>query len=114
MKYTKYLFPFLTLVVFASMLLFFPHKKPKKKEVFSVVQSKPFVIVIPSYNNEQFCERNLKSVLSQKYDNFRVIYIDDCSKDGTYGKVEKIIEESGQQAKVTLIRNETNRGAMEN
>ena len=42
-----------------------------------------FVIVIPSYNNAQWYKRNLDSVFAQTYKNFSVIYLDDCSPDGT-------------------------------
>ena len=41
------------------------------------------VIVIASYNNERWVEENLKSVFMQDYSNYRVIYIDDASTDGT-------------------------------
>jgi len=40
---------------------------------------KSMVVIIPSYNNESYCEKNLTSVFSQQYENYRVIYIDDCS-----------------------------------
>ena len=38
------------------------------------IPEKPFVIVVPSYNNEKYCEQNLLSILGQEYQNFRVIY----------------------------------------
>src|ERR1700733_7929082 len=62
----------------------------------AVKEHKPIVVVIPSYNNPPYCERNLRSVLDQKYDNFRVIYIDDCSADNTYASVQQLVESSGQ------------------
>src|SRR5437868_2077214 len=40
---------------------------------------KPIVVIIPSYNNVQWCVKNIESVLTQNYSNYRVIYIDDCS-----------------------------------
>ncbi len=85
----------------------------KEKKVV-VVEQKPFVVIIPSYNNGQWCERNLRSVFEQKYDNYRIIYIDDCSKDETAEKVEKFIKQSNQKSRVTLIKNRENRGAMAN
>jgi glycosyltransferase involved in cell wall biosynthesis len=95
---------------------FFGHKsKPSKTEkTFSVIEQKPFVIITPSFNNTKWCEKNLASVFEQTYDNYRLIYIDDCSTDGTADKVKEIIARFGKADKVQLIRNEVNKGAMEN
>lgn len=88
-------------------------KAPSKK-VATVVAEKPITIVIPSYNNSAYCKKNLDSVLSQHYHNFRVIYIDDCSNDDTFTKVQSIIEGSPLKNRCTLIRNEHNKGALAN
>lgn len=75
-------------------------------------QDKHFVIVIPSYNNARWYEKNLDSVFSQKYDNYRVMYIDDASQDGTAQLVEQYIAERNQAHRVTLIKNDANKGAL--
>lgn len=72
------------------------------------------VVVIPSYNNEQWCERNITSVLDQAYEHFRVIYIDDCSTDSTYASVCELIAQHPQGFRVNLKRNEQRCGALEN
>lgn len=51
---------------------------------------KEIVVVIPSYNNRDWYERNLFTVLNQDYKKFRVIYINDSSTDRTGAGVEKI------------------------
>lgn len=73
-----------------------------------------FVVVIPSYNNIKWCEKNIESVLEQNYDNFRIIYTDDCSKDGTFEQVQKLIRKSPNGTKCTMIKNDVRLGAMEN
>lgn len=70
-----------------------------------VTQKKPMAVVIASYNNESFCEKNLESVFNQTYKNYRVIYIDDCSVDGTFDKVSSFIKKREMGSQVTLIRN---------
>lgn len=75
---------------------------------------KPFVVVIPSYNNKKWYQRNLDSVLSQEYHNFRVIFVDDASPDGTGNLVQEYIKERGQAHRVTLIQNEKRAGALAN
>lgn len=77
-------------------------------------EEKPIVILVTSYNNERWVERNLQSVLIQKYENYRVIYVDDCSKDKTYEKVQQLVEEHKQQHRFTIIHNDERRNAMAN
>lgn len=53
---------------------------------------KSIVVVIPSYNNVNWLQRNLESVLQQNYSNFRIIYVNDCSKDNTGTQVRKVLK----------------------
>lgn len=73
-----------------------------------------FVIVIPSYNNKDFYEINLESVLNQDYQSYHIIYINDDSTDGTGELVQNYIERSGRQNKITLINNESRIGSTGN
>lgn len=75
---------------------------------------KPIVIVITSYNNKKWYSRNLESVLSQNYTNFRVLYLDDCSPDGTGNLVEEYLIENDPGKKISLIKNITRRGGLHN
>lgn len=77
-------------------------------------EQKPMVIVIPSYNNEQWALRNLESVFMQDYANFRVIYIDDCSTDNTFNVVQQYIKQHNVHNKITVIRNPERRGGLYN
>ncbi len=76
-----------------------------------MVKDKSFVIVIPSYNNKYWFQRNLDSVFNQNYKNFRIIYVDDASTDKTGELVEDYIKECGQENKVTLIKNKERLGS---
>lgn len=76
--------------------------------------NKKFVIVIPSYNNAKYYKENLDSIFNQKYNNFRVIYIDDNSSDMTANLVEKYIKENNLQNKITLIKNQYRQLALAN
>lgn len=66
---------------------------------------KPLVVVVPSYNNLDWYEENLSSIFMQKYSNYRVVYIDDCSPDGTGDAVKQYVRKVGQQSRFTLIKN---------
>jgi glycosyltransferase involved in cell wall biosynthesis len=77
-------------------------------------QEHPLVVVIPTYNNALVCQKNLESVFSQNYSNYRVILIDDCSQDDTYKLVKSSIAEKGYTDRVVLIRNTERKKALAN
>jgi len=70
--------------------------------------SNRIVVVTPFYNPGEFLEKCVASLMSQKYDNFKVIFVDDCSTDGSFDKLPK------DDPRVTIIRNETRKTALEN
>lgn len=72
------------------------------------------VVMVCSYNNAQYYKGNLDSILMQEYKNYHVLYVDDCSPDGTYGLVQKYIEERDAQDRVVLLHNAKRRKALAN
>lgn len=77
-------------------------------------EQKKLVVVTCSYNNKNWYKQNLDSVFMQKYQNYHLIYMDDCSSDGTGELVQSYIKERGFEDRVTLVRNEARVGAMAN
>jgi len=67
------------------------NQKPKLRQNFSSVRkSQPLIsIVMPTFNQAQFIERSLLSVLNQNYQNFELIVIDGGSNDGTIEILKK-------------------------
>ncbi len=111
----KFIKPLLFLVLIGlAISIFAPRKEKTKKSAKIPLAQKSFVVIIPSYNNAAYCAQNLLSVFSQDYPNFRIIYIDDASKDATYEVAKSLIEASPLRERVTLIHNETNQGALKN
>ena len=101
------------------LLLFILHSFSLIRPEAHWAQEKPMVIVIPSYNNSKWCDWNLSSVFQQKYKNYRVVYIDDCSDDNTYDLVIAAIEKAdavqpGLAQRVQVIRNNKNQGVLAN
>ena len=76
-----------------------------------------FVIVVPSYNNERYVERNLRSLMGQRSSKpYKVLYIDDCSTDATGRLVDKFIARHALSSSlIEVIHNTTRAGtALEN
>lgn len=65
-------------------------------------------IIMPSYNCGQFVERTIRSVKAQTYQNWEIIFIDDCSNDSTIEIVQKIQKDDNR---IRLFQNRTNSGA---
>lgn len=74
----------------------------------------PFVIHICSFNNSPWVERNLDSLFMQQYTNYRVIYVDDQSDDGTAELVRDYIKKHRVADKVTLVENKVRARKMKN
>jgi hypothetical protein len=86
--------------------------EPHPEKEFPVVEEKAFAIVVHSYKNVKLCEKTLKSIMSQEYERFRVIFFDDGSKDGTFEKVQNFVLENKQDSRVILIQNPEKLGAV--
>ena len=48
-----------------------------------------FIILITVYNAEKYIKQCIESALTQDYDNFDIIVVDDCSTDGTWDIINK-------------------------
>jgi hypothetical protein len=88
----------LSLFVICFTTISLPFSKNTREE-------KHFVVIICTYNNGEWAEKNIKSVVEQKYNNFDVIIIDDNSTDGTDTIIQDYIDTHHLASRVTFIRN---------
>jgi len=65
-------------------------------------------VITPFYNPGEFLEKCVATAMSQKYDNYEVIFIDDMSTDGSYDKLPH------DDDRATIIKNEVRKTALEN
>lgn len=72
-----------------------------------------FRILIASYNNSEWVDYNISSVMNQTYKNYEVYYIDDHSPDDckTFSKVIDVV---GGDERFKVFRNETHMGGTYN
>lgn len=89
-------------------------KNLKFKLFPATLPEKHITAIVVSYNNSKWYKKNLDSIFNQKYSNFDVIYVDDCSPDGTADLAESYVNKLGQSSKFKLIRNKANAGSMAN
>lgn len=68
----------------------------------------PITIIIPFYNASAFIEKSMMSALTQKYENFKVIFIDDASTDDSWSKLPH------DDPRAVCIKNESNLTALPN
>ncbi len=78
------------------------------------VQNRFFTVVIIGRNNGGSVEKTLASVFSQNYENYRVVYIDDASDDGSFDLASDLIADSGQSMRVAYVTNEERMGELAN
>ncbi|MDN3504529.1 MAG: glycosyltransferase family A protein [Rhabdochlamydiaceae bacterium] len=76
--------------------------------------NREFVVIVCSYKNQKYVNKNLASIFNQSYDSFRVIYLDDKSPDHTFAIAKYMTKHKKHSCHVTLISNSNNVGCMEN
>jgi len=65
-------------------------------------------IITPSYNSRRFIQGSIDSVLSQSYEDWEMIIVDDCSCDGSVGLITGVIKD---EPRIKLIALQKNVGA---
>ncbi len=72
--------------------------------------SQPTVSVcIPAYNSEKYIGKTIQSALSQTYQDFELVIVDDCSTDRTLNTIKEY-----KDPRIRLIENEKNLGPEKN
>jgi len=78
------------------------------------MRDKPLVSVcMTCFNQREYIEQALDSVLRQTYDNYEVVISDDCSTDGTSELIRKIIDQHPDR-NIYYNRNADNVGVVRN
>ena len=71
-----------------------------------------FCLVIFGRNNGAYLEKTLQSVFSQNYENFRILYIDDASDDGSYDLARDLVYANPRFNQVQFLQNEQSLGLL--
>lgn len=64
-------------------------------------------VMMGVYNDEEYLDQAVESILSQTHEELEFIIVDDCSSDGSY---ELLQEYEDTDERIVLLRNEKNRG----
>lgn len=65
-------------------------------------------IIMPVYNAARTLQRSLDSIMAQSFRDFEVVFVDDCSGDGTGEMISRFSRDSGISCKI--LENEVNGG----
>lgn len=71
-------------------------------------------VVLLTYNQEQFVEEALRSLLNQDRDDIEIIVSDDCSRDATWARINAVANQYRGPKKIILSQNKTNLGIVDN
>ena len=118
-------FFFLSIFVFAASFVFsrFCDRKlkasaPKPLASFEpapfVLKKHPFVIVLSARNNGAYVEKTLHSLFFQSYENYRIVYVDDASDDGSFEVARDCLYASEHLPKIEIVKNEQRLGTLAN
>ena len=66
-------------------------------------------IIMPAYNSSKTIEASIQSIISQSYEYWELIVVDDYSNDGTVEIVNEFIE-NNKDLDIKLYRNQENKG----
>ena len=77
-----------------------------RKRDASVVDYGLVSIIMPNYNSEKYLNDTVKSVLSQTYQNWELLFVDDCSTDNSLAFACSFEDE-----RIRIFQNKTNSGA---
>ena len=68
-------------------------------------------IGLPVYNEINYIEETLDSILAQSFVFYELVIVDNCSDDGTYEVLKKY---STKDSRIKIIKNEKNLGMISN
>ena len=87
----------------------------EEEELYSM---KPFPcvsLIIISYKHADYIRDCMESILGQTYTDMEILYLDDCSGDGTYEVALEYLEKLERKfSKVIFHKNESNQGVVRN
>ncbi len=70
-------------------------------------EDKVFTFFVLTQNDVKTIERNFRSIISQNYPHFRLIYFDQHSSDDTVPMIRDLIKKSGKECEVSVIERES-------
>jgi glycosyltransferase involved in cell wall biosynthesis len=68
-------------------------------------------IIVPFYNPGKFLDRCVNSLLTQDYENYEILFIDDCSSDGSFNKIPAVKYKGDENGE--LLKDEKGEPAIE-
>ena len=74
-------------------------------------KNKFVTIIVPTYNSIKFIRKTISSILNQTYKNYEIIFVDDCSSDGTYEFLKKFKKKIKKKISILKTNQKSGTGA---
>jgi hypothetical protein len=74
---------------------------------------RPIAVIVSAKESGPFIERVIRSILSQRYPNFRLFYVDDASTDGSFALAQELLS-SAHERPIALVQNRSPLGLSAN
>ena len=68
-------------------------------------KNKFVTIIVPTYNSIKFIRKTISSILNETYKNYEIIFVDDCSSDGTYEFLKNLKKNQKKNFNLKPIKN---------
>lgn len=65
-------------------------------------------VIVPCYNSQKYIQKCINSILSQSFNNFELILVNDCSKDNTLEIIQKYAKKDNR---IKIINHLNNQGS---
>ena len=76
------------------------------------IQAPAVTVIVTVYNYENYVQACLESIAAQDYPNFKVLIVDDASRDNSLSKVRDFLEQTPHRERFEVISKPVNQGQM--
>lgn len=83
------------------------HRLERQKAEKSPIDAPFLSIIVPVYNSKQYLSRCLESILTQSFEDFELIVVNDGSDDGSWGVIKAL---SAKDSRIVVISNDSASG----
>ena len=82
-----------------------PEETASVSRAYAMEGDKSFVVIVFAQDGEPFSAQNIDSILNQKYDNYRVIFVNLGDDQTTFSEAKEYVHEHGGRHAISFVQN---------